>query len=276
MKHLDPTARRAKPPGQARTIRAIFTHMHNVRSKWVRRTVPHWELPRQLNRARCAPQQARARLAESAARSAGMLAEALGGFGGRVENFPRDGWARPWPVPGNALLHALSRNPPSRAGVYARASARIPIAKRGAVRDLELGIAVETVRVAWRPRSGFLRNRSSAQALGGKDAMVETLSPSRWGCCRSSGWRSEVGTRIPPVGGGYRNAARATTAHCFGLWAVLEVGREWSTAHPEVILAFSGQIPHRLRIVDRSCRIIRSGVSRWAAKFALPNTLVAW
>jgi hypothetical protein len=51
------------------------------------------------------PQQARAGLAESAGRCAEMLAEALGGCGGRVEKFRRDGWAPPWPVwPGNALL----------------------------------------------------------------------------------------------------------------------------------------------------------------------------
>ena len=33
--------------------------------------------------------------------------------------------------PGNAVLHAFSRSPPSRAGGYARASARIPVAERG-------------------------------------------------------------------------------------------------------------------------------------------------
>ena len=33
--HLDPAAWNAKPPGKVRTIAAIFTHMHNVRSKWV-------------------------------------------------------------------------------------------------------------------------------------------------------------------------------------------------------------------------------------------------
>src|SRR5205809_7868248 len=59
--------------------------------------------------------------------------------------------------------------------------------------------------------------------------MVETSSPSHWGCCRSSGRRrSEAGARIPRVGG--RNVARAITRHRFGLWAVLEAGREWITA----------------------------------------------
>ena len=112
IEHLDPAAWKAKPPakppGKARTIAAIFTHMHNVRSKWVRLTAPHLKVPPQLNRAHCTPQQARAGLAESAARCAEMLAEALGGGGGRVEKFLRDGWARPWPVGPEMLCYMLS------------------------------------------------------------------------------------------------------------------------------------------------------------------------
>ena len=110
IEHLDPAAWRAKPPGKnkVRTIAAIFTHMHNVRSKWVRLTAPHLKVPPQLNRAHCTPQQARAGLAESAARCAEMLAEALGGCGGRVEKFRRDGWARPWPVGLEMLCYMLS------------------------------------------------------------------------------------------------------------------------------------------------------------------------
>jgi len=115
IEHLDPAAwgtrpPTAKPPGKnnARTIAAIFTHMHNVRCKWVRLTAPHLKVPPQLNRAHCTPQQARAGLAESAARCAEMLAEALGGGGGRVEKFRRDGWARPWPVGVEMLCYMLS------------------------------------------------------------------------------------------------------------------------------------------------------------------------
>src|SRR2546422_7453759 len=108
IEHLDPAAWRAKPPGKSRTIAAIFTHMHNVRSKWVRLTAPHLKVPRQLNRAHCTPRQARAGLAESAARCAEMLAEALGGCGGRVEKFRRDGWAPPWPVGLEMLCYMLS------------------------------------------------------------------------------------------------------------------------------------------------------------------------
>jgi len=148
IEHLAPAAWRAKPPGNVRTIAAIFTHMHNVRSKWVRLTAPHLKVPPQLNRAHCTPQQARAGLAESATRCAQMLAEALGGEG-RIENFRRDGWARPWP----AGVEMLSRAP-----------ARIPAAERGGVRDLELGKAVETVRGASRTRLRFLRTCSRALA----------------------------------------------------------------------------------------------------------------
>jgi len=59
IEHLDPAVWRANPPGKnkVRTIAAIFTHMHNVRCKWVRLTVPHLKVTRQLNRAHCTPPQ---------------------------------------------------------------------------------------------------------------------------------------------------------------------------------------------------------------------------
>jgi uncharacterized damage-inducible protein DinB len=105
---LDPAAWRAKPPGNVRTIAAIFTHMHNVRTKWVRLTAPHLKVPTQLNRTHCTPQQARERLAESAARCTDMLAEALGDSGGRIEKFHRDGWAQPWPVGVEMLCYMVA------------------------------------------------------------------------------------------------------------------------------------------------------------------------
>jgi len=108
IEHLDPTIWQAAPPGKARTIAAIFTHMHNVRTKWVRLTAPHLKVPRQLHRADCTPQQARAGLAESGARCAEMLGDALGGSGGRVEKFLRDGWARPWPAGPEMLCYMLA------------------------------------------------------------------------------------------------------------------------------------------------------------------------
>jgi uncharacterized damage-inducible protein DinB len=108
IEQLKPAAWRAKPPGKVRTIAAIFTHMHNVRSKWVRLTSPHLKVPRQLDRAHCTPKQARAGLAVSATCCAKMLAEALGGSGGRVEKFLRDGWARPWPVGPEMLCYMIA------------------------------------------------------------------------------------------------------------------------------------------------------------------------
>jgi len=112
IEHLDPAAWNSKLAiklhGNTRTIAAIFTHMHNVRSKWIRLSAPHLKVPLQLNRAHCTPQQARAGLAESAARCEQMLAEALGGSGGRVKQFLRDGWARPWPVGPEMLCYMLS------------------------------------------------------------------------------------------------------------------------------------------------------------------------
>jgi len=108
IENLDPAAWRVKPPGNARPIVAIFTHMHNVRSKWIRLTAPHLKVPPQLNRARCTPQQARAALAGSAVHCGEMLAEALSGPGGRVEKFRRDGWAAPWPVGMEMLCYMLS------------------------------------------------------------------------------------------------------------------------------------------------------------------------
>jgi uncharacterized damage-inducible protein DinB len=98
----------AKPSGPSRTIAAIFTHMHNVRCKWIRLTAPHLKAPAQLNRTHCTPEQARAGLAESATRCAEMLAEALGDGAGRIEKFRRDGWGQPWPVGVEMLCYMLS------------------------------------------------------------------------------------------------------------------------------------------------------------------------
>lgn len=109
---LDPVAWTAKLPmpsksGRVRTIGAIFTHVHNVRCKWIRLTAPHLKVPPQLNRAQCTPKQAGAALARSAAGCAEMLKQALGGDS-RIERFHRDGWARPWPVGIEMLSYMLS------------------------------------------------------------------------------------------------------------------------------------------------------------------------
>jgi uncharacterized damage-inducible protein DinB len=103
LEHLDPRAWRAKPPGKkGRTIAAIFSHVHNIRRKWLRLSAPHLKLPAQLDRARCTPQQTQAALAESSERCCEMLAEALT-HPSRIKKFRRDAWARPWP-PGAAMF----------------------------------------------------------------------------------------------------------------------------------------------------------------------------
>ena len=98
IERLDPALWTARGPGKVRTIAAIFTHMHNVRTKWIRLTAPHLKVPVQLNRTHCTPQEVRAGLAESATRCTEMLAEAFSESGSGIEGFVRDGWARPWPI----------------------------------------------------------------------------------------------------------------------------------------------------------------------------------
>jgi uncharacterized damage-inducible protein DinB len=108
IEQLDPAAWKAKPPGNVRTIAAIFTHMHNVRSKWIRLTASHLKVPQQLNRADCTQEQAREALAESAARCVEMLTDALGDPAGRLIRFRRDGWASPWPAGPEMLCYMIS------------------------------------------------------------------------------------------------------------------------------------------------------------------------
>lgn len=127
LRHLDPAVWTAKPPGKVRPIAAIFTHMHNVRAKWIRLSAPHLKAPRRLGRAQCTVAQARVALAESAARCTEMLAEGLDDSGraastradasrprsirassSRVPHFLRDGWARPWPFGIEALAYMLA------------------------------------------------------------------------------------------------------------------------------------------------------------------------
>jgi hypothetical protein len=84
-------------------------------------------------------------------------------------------------------------------------------------------------------------------ACRGWAAMVETSSPTLWGCCRSSGRRQrfEASARIPCVGGRCRNVARAITTYRFGLWAVGGVPSTYS------------YIDHDLRIASDSLGIHR-------------------
>jgi uncharacterized damage-inducible protein DinB len=105
---LAPAAWNAKPPGKVRTIAAVFTHMHNVRAKWIRLSAPHLQEPARLDRLKCSPEEARAGLAESAARCSEMLDEAFSASRSRVLVFRRDGWGKPLPVGLEMLSYMLS------------------------------------------------------------------------------------------------------------------------------------------------------------------------
>ncbi len=111
LEHLDPEAWRAKLPGSGgRTVAAIFSHVHNVRRKWLRLSAPHIKLPAPLDRARCSQKQAGVALAESGARCCEMLAEALAQPRARVKSFCRDGWAKPWPAGAAMLAYMISHD----------------------------------------------------------------------------------------------------------------------------------------------------------------------
>lgn len=102
LEQLDPAAWRAQSAGaRRRTIAAIFAHMHNIRRKWVRLSAPHLRLPPPLKRNHCTQKEASAALAASAASCSKMLLDAEAG---RVCQFHRDGWAKPWQTAGAAML----------------------------------------------------------------------------------------------------------------------------------------------------------------------------
>lgn len=108
LRQLNPRIWRAQPSARGtRTIAAIFSHVHNVRRKWLRLSAPHLRLPAELDRTRCTQRQARAALAQSAKRCSQMLAEALGP-NPQVKQFLRDGWARPWPAGASMVLYMIT------------------------------------------------------------------------------------------------------------------------------------------------------------------------
>jgi uncharacterized damage-inducible protein DinB len=113
LEHLDPAAWRVKVTGnKGRTIADIFSHVHNVRRKWLRLSAPHLKLPAPLKRTTCTQKQAQAALAESGARCTEMLAEALlrSGSPSRIEAFLRDGWAKRWPAGAAMLAYMISHD----------------------------------------------------------------------------------------------------------------------------------------------------------------------
>jgi len=110
LEHLDPRAWRAKPPGSGgRTIAAIFTHVHNIRLKWLRLSAPHLKRPEALNRSRATQRQTRLALKMSGEQCVEMLAEALSAAG-KVKEFRRDGWAKAWPTGGAMFAYMLAHD----------------------------------------------------------------------------------------------------------------------------------------------------------------------
>src|SRR5579871_3563078 len=91
LKHLDPRAWRAQPPGKkgsGRTIAAIFAHLHNCRLVWIRNSAPHLKCPKPLDPDKCTMKQASAAHSESAEQCLEMLEDALiGGEKRRVTKF---------------------------------------------------------------------------------------------------------------------------------------------------------------------------------------------
>jgi uncharacterized damage-inducible protein DinB len=108
IEHLPPAAWRAKSPGaHTRTIAGIFAHMHNIRRKWVRLSAPHLKLPPPLNRNNCKQKETRVVLAASAESCCEMLVDA---GAGRITQFHRDSWARPWHTGPAMLAYMLAHD----------------------------------------------------------------------------------------------------------------------------------------------------------------------
>jgi uncharacterized damage-inducible protein DinB len=104
---VDAAAWRAEAEGNVRTIAAIFAHMHNVRTKWVRLSAPEIAVPGLMGRAACTQKQASAALGKSAKSCEKMLAAALDGSG-RVKKFKRDGWGSAWPAGVEMLCYMIA------------------------------------------------------------------------------------------------------------------------------------------------------------------------
>jgi len=114
IEHLDAAAWNAKPPGKARSIAAIFTHVHNVRTKWVRLTAPHLKIPRQLQRAHCTPKQAARDWQRAPPVARGCSPKRLAVARRHQEVRQRRLGPPVAGGPGNAVLHGFARSPPSR------------------------------------------------------------------------------------------------------------------------------------------------------------------
>jgi len=112
LKHLDPRAWRAEPPGprgHGRTIAAIFAHLHNCRLVWLKNSAPRLTCPPPLDPDRCTVKQAASAHGKSAEQCLRMLEDALkGGEKRRVTKFSRGSWAPVWPAGGTMFAYMFS------------------------------------------------------------------------------------------------------------------------------------------------------------------------
>lgn len=112
LKHLDPRAWRAEPPGKkrsGRTIAAIFAHLHNCRLVWLKNSAPHLNCPASVDPDRCTMKQASTAHKRSAAQCLRMLTDALSDSPKRrVTKFSRGSWAPVWPAGASMFAYMFS------------------------------------------------------------------------------------------------------------------------------------------------------------------------
>ncbi len=162
--NLDPAAWKARLPGtRSRTIAAVFTHVHNVRRKWIRLSAPASRTtggPRPLEvyagrGARCARAKRRP-LCPDDLRSSCRKIESGRRLCARWVGKTMDAGR------GDGGLHGHARGAPSGAGLHARPSARVSLGRRRRQRDVGLGKVMEGVRIQRRradPKGMNLRQR---------------------------------------------------------------------------------------------------------------------
>jgi uncharacterized damage-inducible protein DinB len=112
LSRLDPRAWRAVLDGEevgARSIAAIFAHVHNNRLSWLKNSAPHLKCPAPVDPDRCTIKQVSAAHKRSAAQCLRMLADALSDDPKRrVTKFSRGSWAPTWQADATMFAYILS------------------------------------------------------------------------------------------------------------------------------------------------------------------------
>jgi len=162
IEHLTLAPGEPKPPGKskARTLRRssrTCTCPHEVGPAYSSAL----ENSTTAQPAHCTPSRPRG-IGESAARCAEMIAEALGGGGGRIVSFAEDGWARPGRLVWKCCANMLTHEAHHRGQVCMLAhQLGFPLPIRGGVRDLDWERLWKEGGSPGGPGRRFLGNRSS-------------------------------------------------------------------------------------------------------------------